>query len=295
MKSVPFASSLILAGILAAGNASADYPYASWSQSGDDITKIADSYNKTKTTTVSKSESQDNDTTISKDFDYSYASDDDKTITKSHSEDNSVREDNHVEISKQLDYAWSNREDNDVHEDNDINVSKDWDYSSVYKTSEDNDVHTTITEDNDVATDLDFQIATPTMSSHKYQDQDAGHQADTSVLGVANGHSVGVEGSSNLVSAGNEETVYYGPALINTNTNQNPQNNLMIGGSNVAPISQANTFAGRDMGPKGFFGTVGETSVGVSGSVGNQSGASVDQAGDSANSIADPFSSSISN
>ncbi|MDH3644165.1 MAG: hypothetical protein OES38_18815 [Gammaproteobacteria bacterium] len=287
MKSVTFASSLILAGILAAGNASAEYPYGSWSQSDTDITKvkIEDSFNKTATFT--KSESQDNDVSVSKDFDYSLSS----------SEDNDVEEDNDITISKDWDYtsSYQTSEDNDVHEDNDITVSKDWDYTSSYETSEDNDVVTTITEDNDVHTDLDFQIATPTMSSYKHQDQDAGHQADTSVLGVATGHSVGVEGSSNLVSAGNEDTVYYGPALVNTNTNQLPQNNLMIGGSNGAPISQANTFAGRDMGPKGFFGTVGETNVGVSGSVGNQSGASVDQAGDSANSIADPFSSSISN
>jgi hypothetical protein len=95
------------------------------------------------------------------------------------------------------------------------------------------------------------------------------------------------------VSAGNDETVYYGPALVNTNVNQLPQNNLFIQGSNGAPISQANTFAGRDMGPKGVFAPVGNTSVGVSGNVGNQSGASVGQSGDSANSIADPMSSVI--
>jgi hypothetical protein len=264
MKSVTFASSLILAGILAAGNASADYnPYASWSSSDDDISKIADSFN--KTTSVSKSE------------------------------------DNDVSISKQYDYAWSNTEDNDktitkTHtEDNDVAISKTWDYKSVYKTSEDNDVTTTITEDNDVTTDLDFQVATPTLSSYKYQDQDAGHQADTSVFGVANGHSVGVEGGTTVVSAGSDETVYYGPALVNTNINQLPQNNLFISGSNGAPISQANTFAGRDMGPKGVFAPIGNTSAAVSGNVGNQSGASVDQSGGSRNSIADPMSSFISN
>ena len=181
-------------------------------------------------------------------------------------------------------------------EDNDVSIHKDWDYTSIYKTSEDNDVTTTVTEDNDVTTDLDFQIATPTLSSYKFQDQDAGHQADTSVLGIASGHSVGVEGSTNFVSAGNDETVYYGPALVNTNTNQLPQNNLFISGSNVAsPINQQNTFAGRDMGPKGVFAPIGNTSSMVSGDVGNQSGASVDQAGDSSNSIADPMSSFISN
>ena len=177
--------------------------------------------------------------------------------------------------------------------------SEDNDYTSSYQTSEDNDVTTTITEDNDVtkswqqSTDVDLQIATPTMTSYKFQDQDAGHQADTSVYGTASGHSVGVEGGTNLVSAGNDETVYYGPALVNTNTNQLPQNNLFISGSNGAPISQANTFAGRDMGPKGVFAPIGNTSAQVGGNVGNQSGASVDQSGDSANSIADPMSSVI--
>lgn len=266
MKSVTFASGLVLAGILVAGNASAGYPYASWSQSDDDTIKIADSFN--KETSVSQWSSEDNDVTISKKFDYSYASseDNDTSITKTHTEDN------------------------------DVTISKDWDYTSVYKTSEDNDVTTTVTEDNDVYTDLDFQVATPTMSSYKFQDQDAGHQADTSVYGVAKGHSVGVEGGTNLVSAGNDETVYYGPALVNTNINQLPQNNLFISGSNGAPISQANTFAGRDMGPKGIFNSpIGNTSAQVGGNVGNQSGASVDQAGDSSNSIADPMSSFISN
>jgi len=277
MKPAIFASSLVLAGILAAGNASADYPYASWTQSDDDVSKITDSFN--KETSISKSSSEDNDVSVSK----------------------SSSEDNDVSISKQIDYAWSNSEDNDstitkTHtEDNDVAISKDWDYTSIYKTSEDNDTTTTVSEDNDVQTDLDFQIATPTMSAYKFQDLDAGHQADTSVYGVATGHSVGVEGGTNLVSAGNDETVYYGPALVNTNTNQLPQNNLFISGNNAGPISQDNTFAGRDMGPKGVFAPIGNTSAVVSGNVGNQSGASVDQAGAASNSVADPMSSYLSN
>ena len=56
---------------------------------------------------------------------------------------------------------------------------------------------------------------------------------------------------------------------------------------------EANTFAGRDMGPKGVFAPIGNTSAEVSGSVGVQAGATVDQNGDSANSIADPMSSVI--
>ena len=259
MKKAPFKLSLIFAGVLAASSAAAG-PYDSWHSavSDDDQLSISDSFN--RESSVSSRYSEDNDSwrtdTRSEDNDYT------STVSQRHSEDNDF---------------WSRH-------------SEDNDYTSSY--SEDNDV--TTTEDNDVTTDLDFQIATPTMTSHKFQDQDAGHQADTQVYGAASGHSVGVEGGTNLVSAGNEETVYYGPALVNTNTNQLPQNNLFIQGSNSAPIGQSNTFAGRDMGDKGIFGSpIGNTSVGVSGSVGNQSGAAVDQSGDSANSIADPMSSVI--
>ena len=254
MKKAPFQVSLVLAGVLAASGAAAD-PYGSWTSysSDDDRLRVSDSFN--SESTVSSSYSEDNDSWVSK----SHSEDNDIWVSKSHSEDN------------------------------DVSIRKDFDYTSIYRTSEDNDVTTTTTEDNDV----DFQIATPTMSSYKYQDQDAGHQADTAVYGSASGHSVGVEGGTNLVSAGNDETVYYGPALVNTNTNQLPQNNLFISGSNGAPISQANTFAGRDMGPKGVFAPIGNTSAQVGGSVGNQSGATVDQSGDSANSIADPMSSVI--
>jgi hypothetical protein len=223
----PFATSLVLAGIVFAGGVQAQSPYAAWQQSDDDQVSIDGSFN------------------------------------RSHES------------------SWTSS----VTEDNDVDVRK--------SHSEDNDVITTTTEDNDVTTDVDLQFATPKLTSYKYQDQDAGHQADTSVLGVASGHRTAVEGGTTVVSAGNDETVYYGPALVNTNTNQLPQNNLFIQGSNGGPISQANTFAGRDMGPKGVFAPVGNTSVGVSGSVGNQSGASVDQSGDSANSIADPMSSVI--
>lgn len=266
MRKAVFASSVVLAGILAAGSAAAD-PYASWRKpsSDDDTVSIADSFNRESTSSYSSVYSEDNDSSYSS----SVQEDNDTTITKYRSEDN------------------------------DVSIHKDYDYTSIYKTSEDNDVTTTITEDNDItkswqqSTDVDFQIATPTLSSFKYQDQDAGHQADTSVYGTARGHSVGVKGGTNLVSAGNDETVYYGPALVNTNINQLPQNNLFISGSNSAPIRQDNTFAGRDMGPKGVFAPIGNTSAFVSGDVGNRSGASVGQSGDSSNSIADPMSSVI--
>jgi len=265
MKKAPFQVSLILAGVIAASGAVAG-PYDSWrtSISDDDQISVADSFNRESSVTSS------------------YSEDNDSSRIDTRSEDN--------------DYTSSVSEDNDFTS----SVVEDNDYWSSRTRTEDNDVTTTISEDNDITrtweqtTDVDLQFATPTMTSHKFQDQDAGHQADTAVYGSASGHSVGVEGGTNLVSAGNDETVYYGPALVNTNTNQLPQNNLFIQGSNGAPISQANTFAGRDMGPKGVFAPIGNTSAMVGGNVGNQSGASVDQSGDSANSIADPMSSVIS-
>lgn len=278
MKKAPFQLGLILAGVIAASSAAAG-PYDSWqsSVSDDDRIKIADSFNSESSVTKTKTEDNDYTSSVQEDNDWisKVSEDNDYTssVSKRHSEDN--------------DYTSSVQEDNDWIS----KVSEDNDYSSVYRTSEDNDVTTTTTEDNDTA--IDFQIATPTMTSHKFQDQDAGHQADTQVYGAASGHSVGVEGGTNLVSAGNDETVYYGPALVNTNTNQLPQNNLFIQGHSTAPISQANTFAGRDMGPKGVFAPIGNTSAQVGGSVGVQAGATVDQSGDSANSIADPMSSVI--
>ncbi len=280
MKKAPFQLSLILAGVIAAGGAAAG-PYDYWqpSVSDDDIVRIDDSFNRESSVDTSISSDDHSDRSSSRSEDNDYTStwiskvSEDNDVWKSHSEDN-----DYTSIYK-------------TSEDNDVTTSEDNDYTSTV--SEDNDYTSTVSEDNDVTTMLDFQIATPTMSSYKFQDQDAGHQADTQVYGAASGHSVGVEGGTTVVSAGNDETVYYGPALVNTNTNQLPQNNLFIQGSNGAPISQANTFAGRDMGPKGVFAPVGNTSAIVGGNVGNQSGASVDQSGDSANSIADPMSSVI--
>ncbi len=141
---------------------------------------------------------------------------------------------------------------------------------------------------------MDFQIATPTLTGYKYQDQQAGHQADQSVLGAARGHSVGVTGGPTVVSAGNDEQTFFGPAMVNNNTNQLPQNNTFVQGSNYAPISSSNTFAGRDMGPKGVFAPVGNTSATVFGDTMQSSGASLGQSGASSNSIADQMNSGVS-
>lgn len=279
MKKAPFKLSLIFAGVLAASSAAAG-PYDSWHSavSDDDQLSISDSFN--RESSVSSRYSEDNDSwrtdTRSEDNDYTSSVSEDNDVSSSVTEDNDYTSTVSQRHSEDNDFWSRHSEDNDV--------------TSSY--SEDNDV--TTTEDNDVTTDLDFQIATPTMTSHKFQDQDAGHQADTQVYGAASGHSVGVEGGTNLVSAGNEETVYYGPALVNTNTNINPVNNAFVQGSNSAPIYQANTVAGGDMGDRGIFGSpIGNTSAQVGGSVGNQSGAAVDQSGDAANSIADPMTSVI--
>lgn len=275
------APSLILAGLFAVGSAQAG-PYDSWTQSisDDDRVQIEESFN-----TRSSYES---------------------TVTRS--EDNDVSEDNDIAVSltrtEDNDYTSSYRtsEDNDVSswyahsEDND----QDNDYTSVYTHTEDNDVSEdndyTHTEDNDVATDIDvdFLVATPTLTSHKYQSQDAGHESSQTVLGSARGHEVGVAGGTTVVSAGNDEQNFFGPAMVNTNVNQLPQNNTFIQGSNSVPISQSNTFAGRDMGPKGVFAPIGNTAATVVGNVGQSSSAGTSQSGDSANSIADVMSAPIS-
>ena len=176
----------------------------------------------------------------------------------------------------------------DHREDNDIDL----DYTSQWSHSEDNDTTTTTTEDNDV--DVDFQIATPTIKSDKWQAQDVGHEGSSAAYGLARGHDTAVAGSRNQVSAGNDETYFMGPAMVNTNVNQVPVNHVMVGGSNSAPIGLSNVMAGRDMGDKGVFAPIGNTSVGVSGNVGQQSGSAVDQRGAADASIADPISSDIS-
>ena len=267
MKKV-FTPSLILAGILAAGSAAAETPYSSWTDASSSVdVAIQDSF---KSSSVY---SEDNDVH--------------NTATSSVSEDNDVS-------------SWyASSEDNDVTTDVRSSVQEDNDYSSVYTNTEDNDyAHSedndyTHTEDNDVSTALDFQIATPTMTGYKYQDQDAGHQADQNVLGAARGHEVGVAGGTTVVAAGNDEQTFYGPAMVNNNTNQLPQNNLFVQGSNGAPISQSNTFAGRDMGPKGVFAPIGNTSATVVGDTSQASGAQLGQSGDSGNSIADQMNSGI--
>ncbi|MEM6709638.1 MAG: hypothetical protein AAF648_12715 [Pseudomonadota bacterium] len=312
MKKTIFAPSLLMAGLLTAGVAAAE-PYSSWKgvqKSDDDQLTISDSFKSDYRD--SSTYSEDNDVTKSLDYTSTRRTHEDNDITKTYTrtEDNDVRtdldyksvyqtsEDNDVTKTWQksedndITKSWRNTEDNDytstVTEDND--VTKDFDYTSSYEANQDNDV----TEDNDVAVDVDFQIATPTITSHKDQRQDAGHQAKGAAYGSAQGHDVGVQGGYTAVSAGNDETVFYGPAMVNNNTNQLPQNNLFVQGSNMAPISQSNTFAGRDMGPKGVFAPVGNTSAMVGGDVGQTSGISFDQAGDSGNSIQDPISSGIS-
>ncbi len=302
MKKV-FTPTLILAGLMAAGTAVADTPYGSWSQasSADRITEVAidDSFNRSSRSSVE----QDNDTDI--DVRKSSSQDNDVNISKSNKEDNDVQITKSFEQDNDITKTWT--QDNDVHkdfryssdyrnvEDNDVN--KEFTYSSDYRHSEDNDVH----QDNDVtkswqqSTDVDFQIATPTLTGYKHQDQDAGHAASQSVLGAARGHSVAVEGGPTSVSAGNDENVFFGPTMQNTNVNMLPQTDILVNGANYAPISAVNTMAGRDMGDKGVFAPVGNTSAQVSGDTLQRSSAGLSQSGDSANSIADQMNASIRN
>ena len=262
-----FAPTLILTSLVFVGTAQAN-PYASWQSvsSDDDKVKVTDSFNRSSEYT----RTEDNDIALS--------------LAKIHSEDNDFE--STVVTSEDNDYSsvYKHSEDND--------------FSSVYKHTEDNDVTEdndyTHTEDNDTAVAVDFQIATPTLTSTKFQKQDAGHEADTTVLGAARGHAVSVAGGPTIVSAANESQRFYGPTMMNNNINQLPQNNAMIGGSSTGPIGQGSTFAGRDMGDKGVFGPVGNTSATVWGDVDQTSVARVGQSGDSANSISDSMYAPVS-
>lgn len=268
-----FAPNLIVAGLFAVSSVSAVAgPYDQWDASRTTDIEIADSFNRSTSSEYTSQYSEDNDVAVD------VRTSEDNDVTSHYSEDNDVS-------------SWySSSEDNDT--------------SSWYSHSEDNDYahsednDTTITEDNDITRtwdlDSDFQIATPTLTQHKYQDQRAGHEADQTVVGAARGHEVGVAGGPTVVSAGNDEQVFYGPAMVNNNTNQLPQNNLFVQGSNGAPISQSNTFAGRDMGPKGVFAPVGNTSATVFGDTLQSSAGQLGQSGDSSNSIADQMNSGIS-
>ncbi|NKB98990.1 MAG: hypothetical protein GKR90_10940 [Pseudomonadales bacterium] len=262
-----FAPTLILTSLVFAGTAQAN-PYGHWQSqaSDDDQIKVSESFNRSSEYT----RTEDNDIALS--------------LAKTHSEDNDVT--TSVVTSEDNDYS------------SDYRTSEDNDYLSVYKHTEDNDVTEdndyTHTEDNDTDVAVDFQIATPTLTSYKFQDQDAGHEADTTVLGAARGHAVSTVGGPTVVSAGNDSQRVYGPSMVNNNTNQLPQNNLMLQGGSAGPISQGSTFAGRDLGPKGVFGPVGNTSATVWGDVDQTSAAQVGQSGDSSNSIADVMNGSVS-
>ena len=184
----------------------------------------------------------------------------------------------------------------EANERTDIDVDKR--YESNFLSKSDDDYTSTKTVDIDdswsQSTALDLQVVTPTLTSDKEQYQSAGHSAYNEAYGQARGHSVGVEGGTTVVNAANDKQVFLGGAMVNNNVNQLPQNNLFLQGGSMGPISQGSTFAGRDLGPKGVFGPVGNTSAAVMGNVGQTSGASVDQSGNAANSIADPISSEVS-
>jgi len=286
-----FSSALVLAGALGAASAMAKSPYASWQASDDDV-RIEDSFNRSRTDTdvdVDVRKSEDN----SKRFAYERTSDDDshwsQDITKSFTSSYESSDD---------DTTITKSSDDDI-----TRISEDNDWTKTV--SEDNDYTKTVSEDNDwtntESTDLDFdlQVATPTMTSTKYQAQDAGHEADASVFGAASGHSVGAHGGTNLVSAGNEETTFNGPALINENNNNfNPQSNSLAVYGSVGPgaylgLSNDAEIVNGDKGARGNFAPIGNVSAGASGNVGQQSGSVIDQQGDSSNGIREDMSSYI--
>ncbi len=282
MKRTPLAiaiSSILLAGAVQAE----DSPYAAWQQSSDDdvTIKTDESFNRDysvredndvskvikKDIDITKTRTEDNDFTYTKDID----------ITKKHSEDN--------------DFALDLYQDNDVTktrtEDNDIALDFKQDNDWTYTSSEDNDV----TKSWDADIDVDSQHAASTQDVHKYQDQYAGHQGQSSAQGYAEGHDTSVYGGQTKVAAGNDENLNFGTQI--SNVNQMPTNYLFVGGSNMAPIDQTNQSAGRDLGSKGVFAPVGNVGVEVLGNTGNHTSSGVDQSGSASNGIKDGVYSDI--
>jgi len=133
----------------------------------------------------------------------------------------------------------------------------------------------------------------PEQSQYKFQDQQAGHTADATVSGSATGHEVYATGSRNDVSIGNDQTYNAGPSFYNNNNNT-PQTMLNLNSVIQGSATQASTSVGHDMKTISFNGDIGGTTAVASGNVGQSSASTIGQYGDSANSIADPQSVSVS-
>lgn len=196
--------------------------------------------------------------------------------------------------------AWTQSDDDTVKIDDSFNkdyrttVTEDNDITKSYQKSEDNDITTSYkhSEDNDVTSSwkYDSEVVSPTLTSLKKQDQQAGHKAATQVSGSATGHSQDVKGGPVIVSVGAEDTYNAGPVI--TNNNNFAPNMATIYGSNGGPIMQSGSFVGGDV--KHYsLGDFGNTSAVTAGDVGNQSGAVTHQEGDSANAIDDDMVSNI--
>ena len=98
-----------------------------------------------------------------------------------------------------------------------------------------------------------------------------------------------------MISAGNEKTYNAGPVFAPVNVNSVPVNTVHVGGNSYAPIDQSSTTAGGDIfyAPKTVVGPVGTQEVFTGGNVGQSSGASTAQSGDSSNGNTESFRSDI--
>ena len=135
-------------------------------------------------------------------------------------------------------------------------------------------------------------VVKPEQSQYKYQDQQAGHAADAYTTGSATGHDVSATGSRNDVSVGDEQSYVAGPYFYNNNQN-NPQTQLLLNSVVGGAATQASSQVGRDVKTYTLSGDVGGTVAAATGNVGQASTSSIGQSGDSANSIADPQSVSL--
>lgn len=188
----------------------------------------------------------------------------------------------------------------------DVSKSEDNDYTKTVSKSEDNDYTKTVSksEDNDITKDLRWNYESSSswessvdtrydvtkvgdLNSRKFQNLDAGHEAQQFVGGSATGHSSETQGGDVVLALGNDDSHGSFKPVVNT-----ADNNVIVTGDSYAPIVTDQTMAGGsiiDLSGSGF----GNTTSLVKGDVLQRSDGSIGQSGDSSNRIQDPMSVAV--
>jgi hypothetical protein len=184
-----------------------------------------------------------------------------------------------------------------------VDRSIDGSFNTDVRKTEDNDITTIVSEDNDITKDLRWNYESTSswassvdtrydatkvgdLNSKKNQDLDAGHEASQYVGGSATGPTTDTQGGDVFLSLGNDYGSGFKP-VINT-----ADATTVVAGDSNAPILTKQVLAGGsiiDLSGSAF----GNTTSYLEGDVLQSSGAVSDQSGDSANSIQDPMSVSV--